>query len=118
LVKPSDFVADLDGDGWDGGKKEDTEMDQHVTEHIETRRSFRWRRPLHVAARSHSGPLNRLGAWRKRRQTIRDLEALDDRMLADIGLSRDQIRPLVDDLLDAGATGPSAANDNRAAIAA
>ena len=39
-------------------------------------------------------------------------------MLADIGLSRSQIRPLVDDLLDAGAAGPSAANDNSAAFAA
>ena len=91
-------------------------MDQNVTEYIETRRAFQWRRPAHET--SHSGLLSRLNTWRKRRRTIRDLEALDDRMLADIGLNRDQIRPLVDDLLNAGAKGPSAANDNRAAIAA
>ena len=93
-------------------------MDQHVTDFITTRRAFEWRRALGSTASGHRGPLAKLGSWRKRRRTIRDLEALDDRMLADIGLSREQIRPLVDDLLDAGAAGPSAANDNRAAIAA
>ncbi len=103
-------------------------MDQDVTDFIETRRSFGWRRPLGSVATGHRSPLAKLGTWRKRRRTIHDLEALDDRMLADIGLSREQIRPLVEDLLNAGAAGagaagagaagPSAANDNRAAVAA
>ena len=93
-------------------------MDQHITEFIETRRLFQWTRPLGIVANGHRRPLAKLSAWRKRRRTIRDLEALDDRMLADIGLNRDQIRPLADDLLNAGAAGPSAANDNHAAIAA
>ena len=93
-------------------------MDQDVTDLIETRRSFEWRRPLGSVATGHRSPLAKLGTWRKRRRTIRDVEALDDRMLADIGLSREQIRPLVEDLLNAGVAGPSAANDNRAAVAA
>jgi len=93
-------------------------MDQHVTDFIETRRAFQWRRALGSTAGGHRRPLAKLATWRKRRRTIRDLEALDDRMLADIGLNRDQIRPLVEDLLKAGDAGPSAANDNRAAIAA
>ena len=93
-------------------------MDQHVNDYLEARRTFEWRRPRDAAAGGRRRPLAKLGSWRKRRQAIRDLEALDDRMLADIGLSRSQIRPLVDDLLEAGAAGPSAANDNCAAIAA
>jgi uncharacterized protein YjiS (DUF1127 family) len=97
---------------------EDTGMDQHVNEYLETRRPFEWRRALGAAAGGRRRPLAKLVAWRKRRRAIRDLYALDDRMLADIGLSRAQIRPLVEDLLDAGAAGPSAANDNRAATAA
>jgi len=98
--------------------QEDTGMDHNVAEYIETRRSFEWRRPPGATAGGHRGPLAKLAAWRKRQRAIRQLEALDDRMLADIGLGRAQIRPLVDDLLEAGAAGPSAANDNCAAIAA
>ena len=93
-------------------------MDHHVTEYLEARRPFEVRRPLGVADGGRRGLLAKLDAWRKRRRTIRDLEALDDRLLADIGLSRAQIWPLVDDLLDASAAGPPAANDNCAAIAA
>jgi uncharacterized protein YjiS (DUF1127 family) len=45
----------------------------------------------------------RFRAWRRHRRRIaglRDLEALDDRQLADIGLSRAAIRETVEQLLD------------------
>ena len=45
----------------------------------------------------------RFQAWRRHRRRIaglRDLEALDDRLLADIGLSRQVIRETVEQLLD------------------
>ncbi len=93
-------------------------MGKQVTDSIDMPRSFQWRRPLGWKAVDHRGAFGKLGSWRKRRQTIRDLEALDDRLLADIGINRDQIRLLVDDLIDTGAAEPSAANDNRAAVAA
>ena len=93
-------------------------MDHHVTEYLETRHPFEVRRQFGAAAGGRWRPLAKLDAWQKRRRAIRDLEALDDRQLADIGLSRAQIRPLVDGLLDAGSAGPRAANDNCAAIAA
>ena len=93
-------------------------MEHHVTEYLEARRPFEVGRRLGAAVNGRWGPLAKLVAWQKRRRTIRDLEALDDRLLADIGLSRPQIRPLVDGLLDAGAAGTPAANDNCAAMAA
>lgn len=36
--------------------------------------------------------LARLAAWRRFRQTLRELEALNDRELADLGLGRRDIR--------------------------
>ncbi|MDH3965807.1 MAG: DUF1127 domain-containing protein [Rhodospirillales bacterium] len=100
-------------------------MDHHVTEYLETRRPFEVRRRFGAAAGGRWGPLAKLDAWQKRRRAIRDFEALDDRLLTDIGLSRaqvrplvDQVRPLVDGLHDAGTAGTPAANDNCAAIAA
>jgi uncharacterized protein YjiS (DUF1127 family) len=36
--------------------------------------------------------LARLAAWRRYRQTFRELEALNDRELADLGLGRRDIR--------------------------
>ncbi len=93
-------------------------MDHHVTEYLEKRRPFEVRRRFGAAAGGRWGPLAKLDAWQKRRRAIRDLEALDDRLLADIGVSRAQLRPLVDGLLDAGTAGTPAANDNCAAIAA
>jgi uncharacterized protein YjiS (DUF1127 family) len=68
-------------------------MSHHVTEYLETRQAFEVRRPLGAAAAGRWAPLAKLDAWQRRRRTIRDLEALDDRFLADIGLSRAQIGP-------------------------
>lgn len=50
----------------------------------------------------------------RRRATIDELRSLDDRTLADIGLTRDGIGHAVDGLLDRGAT----ANENRSSLAA
>lgn len=93
-------------------------MDHHVSEYLEARRLFQGRRRVGAAAGGVRRPFAKLHAWRTRRRAVRDLEALDDRLLADIGLTRAEIRPLVDDLLRAGRAEPPAANDNRAPIAA
>ncbi len=50
-----------------------------------------------------SGALRRLRAWRSRRLAIRELERLDEHLLADIGLDRGQIRYAVDGLRGAPA---------------
>ncbi len=42
--------------------------------------------------------LRRFRTWRDRRLAVRDLERLDDRLLADIGLDRGQIRFMIDGL--------------------
>ncbi len=51
-------------------------------------------------------PLRRLRTWRKRRLAIRELERLDEHLLADIGLDRGQIRFVIDGLT--GAAAPAA----------
>ncbi len=51
-------------------------------------------------------PLWRLRTWRKRRLAIRELERLDEHLLADIGLDRGQIRFVIDGL--AGTPAPTA----------
>ena len=43
-------------------------------------------------------PLRRFRAWRDRRLAVRDLERLNDHLLADIGLDRGQIRFVIDGL--------------------
>ncbi len=48
-------------------------------------------------------PLRRLRAWRCRRLAIRELERLDEHLLADIGLDRGQIRYVVEGLAGAPA---------------
>lgn len=62
------------------------------------------------------GLVTRIAAWRRRshrrRHTIRELDRLSDRNLADIGLHRGEIVSVVDRLIAGGA-----ANDNRADLA-
>jgi len=41
-----------------------------------------------------AGPVLRYRQWKDTRAAVRELEALDERMLADIGITRDQIRAL------------------------
>ncbi len=48
-------------------------------------------------------PLRRLKTWRKRRRAIRELERLDEHLLADIGLDRGRIRFVIDDTTGAPA---------------
>ncbi len=43
-----------------------------------------------------AGPVLRFRAWSENRATVQELQRLDDRMLADIGVTRDQINALVD----------------------
>lgn len=40
----------------------------------------------------------RVGAWQRRRRAVRQLERLDDRTLADIGVRRGEIRSIVQEL--------------------
>ncbi len=87
-------------------------MDRHVTDYLDARLSLTGT-PLRFTA--STGPIARLRSWQKKRRAIRDLQGLDERLLADIGLTRGDIRPVVEGLL---ATGQAAANDNRGALAA
>lgn len=43
-----------------------------------------------------AGPVLRFRAWRETRATVTELQRLDDRMLADIGVTRDQIDALIE----------------------
>lgn len=85
-------------------------MEPHVSRYLEARFDiFDFRLP----AWRGSAPLSRLRAWQERRRALRDLARLDDHLLADIGLSRSEIRPVVEGLVST-----TAANDNRSQKAA
>lgn len=43
-----------------------------------------------------AGPVLRFRAWSENRATVQELRRLDDRLLADIGVTRDQVNALVD----------------------
>ncbi len=86
-------------------------MEPHVSRYLEARFDIF---DLGLPARlSRRGPLTRLRAWQDKRRALRDLARLDDHLLADIGLSRGDIRPVVEGLITA-----EAANDNRSQEAA
>ncbi len=97
-------------------------MEPHVSHYLEARFDvFDFSLPA-LFRRRGEGPSTRLGgwhplarlrAWQDKRRALRDLARLDDHLLADIGLSRAEIRPVVEGLVSA-----KAANDNRAQEAA
>jgi uncharacterized protein YjiS (DUF1127 family) len=62
-----------------------------------------------------AGLKTRLKVWQARRRAIADLNVLDDRLLADIGMYRGMSPEFIEQMLP-GAT--AAANDNRGQIAA
>ena len=93
-------------------------MDRHVTEYAETRLFRNGGGFVDPAARVKRGPIARLRAWQRRAQAIRDLEALDDRLLADIDLDRAAIRQVAEDLAGTDASNRLVANDNRVVAAA
>jgi uncharacterized protein YjiS (DUF1127 family) len=66
-----------------------------------------WRLPARLLHRAAPGAAAALGKARARRQAIRELSGLDDRMLADIGLPRGRIAEFVDARL--AQPGPEAA---------
>ncbi len=59
--------------------------------------------PAAAMRRAILGALRRLRAWRKHRLAIRELERLDDHLLADIGLARGRTRSGIDGLRGARA---------------
>ena len=59
--------------------------------------------PAAAMRRAIPGALRRLRAWRCRRLAIRELERLDEHLLADIGLDRGRIRYVVEGLTGAPA---------------
>jgi uncharacterized protein YjiS (DUF1127 family) len=63
-------------------------------------------------ARALIGPIVR---WERRQATIRTLSSLDDRMLADIGLWRSEIRQVVDGRMPRRAEAPIAASATESA---
>jgi uncharacterized protein YjiS (DUF1127 family) len=93
-------------------------VDRHVTEYVETRLFRNGGGFLDPAAKAKRGPIARLRAWQRKRQTIRGLEALDNRLLADIGLDRAAIWQVAEDLAGTGASKRLVANDNSVVAAA
>ena len=46
--------------------------------------------------------VGRISRWRRRRSAIRELQALSDHLLTDIGLDRSQIVSTVEEIIEAG----------------
>ncbi len=93
-------------------------MDPHITEYLNARLL-----PLEIpgarpVAGTVPGPVAKLRAWQKKRWARRDLQALDDRLLADIGLDRAAIGSVFGGLVASDSGKSPAANDNSAARAA
>jgi uncharacterized protein YjiS (DUF1127 family) len=88
-------------------------MDRHITEYAETRLFRNGAGFADPAAKAKRAPIIRLRAWQRKRQAIRDLESLDDRLLADIGLDRAAIRQVAEDSAGTHASKRLVANDNR-----
>ncbi len=88
-------------------------MEPRVSHDLETRFNILDHRLPALLSPRGRGPLTRLRAWQDKRRALRDLARIDDHLLADIGLSRAEIRPVVE-----GLVGAKAANDNRAREAA
>ena len=57
-----------------------------------------------VTGRALSRALKGLRAWHTRRVAVRELQALGDHALKDIGLDRGGIRSVVQDMIESGAT--------------
>ena len=88
-------------------------MEPRVSHDLETRFDILDHRLPALLSPRGRGPLTRLRAWQEKRQALRDLARLDDHLLADIGLSRAEIRSVVEGLVST-----EAANDNRSQEAA
>ncbi len=78
-------------------------MNSQVPSHTFARPAPTSGAPAGAMRRAILGALRRLRAWRCRRLAIRELERLDEHLLADIGLDRGQIRFVIDGLAGAPA---------------
>ena len=83
-------------------------MEPHVSHYLDARFDILDHRLPSLVRWRGLEPVARLRAWQDKRRALRDMARLDDHLLADIGLSRADIRPVVEGLITA-----KAANDNR-----
>ena len=93
-------------------------MDHRVTEYLDARLSLYATPIARPLADAVTGPFARLRAWQRKRQARRDLQALDDRLLADIGLDRAAIDAVVEGLAVTDTDGRTRTSINCATCAA